>query len=206
MFLGRQWPAYIISEFDLSSDVCSSDLMNKKFYLVAFFAMSLIGLSVNSSCSKSRGSSGTTSDTTSILNCPQTCNVSDLSGDFQWDVVSISGNQIQPVGEGAFIAFDNVNSKINGNTGCNIINANYVTIDSIPMSLAIQPGQVTMMACPDGQIEQLFLTALPTVETFAFVDSTSSCCASGDKANLVLKNKEGNTVMTLKKGAKKNAQ
>ncbi|MFA6779560.1 MAG: META domain-containing protein [Paludibacteraceae bacterium] len=182
--------------------------MIKRIYFGAFLSTLLMGLMMGSCCSKG-GSCSTSSDTvstdTSLIlissECTKMCGENALQGDFQWNVVAIAGSEVSPKGDGAFMVFDTVSNKMNGNTGCNIINANYV-IDSVNANgISILPGQVTMMACPDMNIEQAFLNVLPTINSFSFQNLDSTCCAG--QTTLVFLNKEDKEVLKLKKADKK---
>lgn len=117
------------------------------------------------------------------------------SDGYQWKVATLKGNEVVAQEQGPRMWFDTIQSAIGGNAGCNIFNANYV-IDSVSAnSITITPLQVTMMACPDLQIEQVFLEVLPQIAEYklAIVDSIPTLSFFG---------KDGASLMTLKQAPK----
>ncbi|MBO5827776.1 MAG: META domain-containing protein [Paludibacteraceae bacterium] len=117
------------------------------------------------------------------------------SDGYQWKVATLKGNEVVAQEQGPSMFFDTIQSTIGGNAGCNIFNANYV-IDSVSAnSITITPLQVTMMACPDLQIEQVFLEVLPQIVEYklSIVDSIPTLSFFG---------KDGVSLMTLKQAPK----
>ena len=87
--------------------------------------------------------------------------VNQLQG--KWTISQVGSDTIS-IEEMPFMEFDIPNKKLHANVGCNIMNANLVIADENGSSISIDPGQVTMMACPNMEIEQLILQAVPQVQ------------------------------------------
>ncbi len=88
-------------------------------------------------------------------------NATDLQG--KWNIVKV-GNQEIALEEMPFMDFNVNDKRLHANVGCNIMNASILLSDEDAAFLSIEPGQVTMMACPGMDIEQQILQAIPQVK------------------------------------------
>lgn len=115
---------------------------------------------------------------------------------YEWKVSTLKGNEVVTQEYGPVMWFDTIQSSIGGNAGCNIFNATYA-IDSVSANaITITPLQVTMMACPDLQVEQVFLEVLPLIAEYNLTIEDSI-------PTLSFKGKDGADLMTLKQTPKK---
>ncbi len=113
--------------------------------------------------------------------------ISDLNG--QWEIVEVMGESISSGMENQpFIQFDETDSRIHGNAGCNIMNGNYVTEDGNPLAISFPNTITTMMSCPDMDVETKILNALNSVTSFDKVDN-----------GIGLYNADGELVLILQK-------
>ncbi len=106
-----------------------------------------------------------------------------------WTVKSLNGNDIKS-DAGVEMVIDIPELKVHGNTGCNILNGSLFIDPDKQNSLQFTNLATTRMACPNAELEQMFLVALEEVETV--IPGSNS-----DKA--ILKDKSGNTIMELKR-------
>lgn len=106
----------------------------------------------------------------------------------EWNVVNLNGEQITPSEETPFIGFNLNDSQIYGFTGCNRMNSELNAKDFMKGKADFSKVATTRMMCGEDQYEGKFLKALNQV--------TASEVNGND---LLLKDKDGNVVMTLKK-------
>lgn len=165
-------------------------LMKKIFNYSGLF----LGVSLAfASCCGNSGSCGnpaasdsleTKKDTTAV----PACTVADKSAELlasEWKVTTIGGDSVSYKENGAGFKFDAEKNAIHGNTGCNIFNASYV-IDKCKIQFV--PGQVTMMACLDGELEAKYLDAMSKVAAYSIENDV-----------LTLKDSVGANLMQLNK-------
>lgn len=113
--------------------------------------------------------------------------VNELQG--KWTISQVGSDTIS-IEEMPFMEFDIPNKKLHANVGCNIMNAALLVEDANASSISIEPGQVTMMACPNMEIEQLILQAVPKVKAIK----------NGASENeMLLVDENGNTLLVLSK-------
>ena len=104
----------------------------------------------------------------------------------EWKIVAVNGETVESKMEKKpFLAFDQQEKRVYGNSGCNIVNGGY-TQD--------KPGQLkfgmlisTMMACHEMDLERKILTAMEQVESYVRVKDTYELRDKDGKAVLVLK-------------------
>lgn len=123
-------------------------------------------------------------DTTAV----PACTVVDKSAELlasEWKVTTISGDSVSYKENVAGFKFDAEKNAINGHTGCNIFNASYVINKDL---IQFVPGQVTMMACPDGDLEAKYLDAMSKVAAYSIENDV-----------LILKDSLGTNLMQLDK-------
>jgi heat shock protein HslJ len=101
----------------------------------------------------------------------------------KWKVASIRGEQMNYVGEGAYISFNEENQQINANAGCNILNAPYKVEG---FALTISDGALTRMMCPDAASEAKFLEAIQSVKSFKITGDTLELLNENAESQLVL--------------------
>lgn len=157
----------------------------------------LLGICAGAFMVSCSNSSNTTSGTcgSDVVEIEEDVIIPLTSNGYEWKVVTLKGNEVVAQEQGPRMWFDTIQSTIGGNAGCNVFNANYV-IDSVSAnSISITPLQVTMMSCPDLQIEQVFLEVLPQITeyTLTITDSVPT---------LSFFDKEGASLMTLKQTQK----
>lgn len=120
------------------------------------------------------------------------CSQPDLNG--RWAVISVAGEEVvlpDSLSEAApFIEFNAAESRVHGNTGCNIMNGSY-TLDGKKLKF----GQMatTMMAGPQElmELESKVLNAVNSAASFK----------SAPDGTLQILDAEGNAVMDLRKEA-----
>ena len=110
----------------------------------------------------------------------------------QWIVTKIKDKDID--NEECNIFFDIPEGKVHGNTGCNFFNGDiYINCDR-SNAIELSNMGVTRMACPDTTQETAMLVAL---------EETASAIQQGEN-RVVLYDKNGKEVMTLRKDNKNN--
>ena len=109
-----------------------------------------------------------------------------LSG--EWNVVNIAGENITPSEETPFLGFNLNDSQIYGFTGCNRLNCNLNAKDFVKGKADFTKVATTRMMCHKDKYEAKFLKAL-----------NESTQTEVNDSSILLKNKDGQTVMTLKK-------
>ncbi len=113
--------------------------------------------------------------------------VSNLAG--QWEIVEVQTEQVPSGMENQpFIEFNEAESRIHGNAGCNIFNGSYQVVEGNPLAISFPGTITTMMACPDLEIEGKIISALNSVASFDKVDN-----------GIGLYNAEGLLVLVLQK-------
>lgn len=83
-----------------------------------------------------------------------------------------------------YIEFDDANSRIHCNAGCNTINGSFSQQEGDSNSITFGQTMVTMMSCHDMELEQLVLQALNEVTGFEIINRTSA--AFSDKSGTVV--------------------
>ena len=106
----------------------------------------------------------------------------------EWNVVNIEGENITPSDETPFLGFNLNDSQIYGFTGCNRLNSELNAKAFIKGKADFTKVATTRMMCKDDKYETKFLNALNETTNTEVNDN-----------NILLKNKEGKVVMTLKK-------
>ena len=81
----------------------------------------------------------------------------------KWNIVEVKGEKILKEGL-PNMEFDMKDNKVHGNAGCNIFNSTVVLDDQDISSITINPAAITMMACPDMEIEDAILKAMGNVK------------------------------------------
>ena len=83
----------------------------------------------------------------------------------RWVLVEMKGVPVQQSGgrRDAFINFNNVEKRFNGNGGCNQINGTY-TLDK--KEIRFRDVIATKMSCADIEFENSFLQTLSTVDNY----------------------------------------
>lgn len=107
--------------------------------------------------------------------------------DGKWKISKVNENHISDTAEGVFIAFNSSQKKVYGNFGCNAYNASFESDPQKPAVIRIGPGLVTMMSCPDMDLEKAMLELLPTVVSFKkFSDRKAILCDASGKTVIEL--------------------
>lgn len=109
-----------------------------------------------------------------------------LSG--EWNVVNIEGEEITPSEETPFLGFNLNDNQIYGFTGCNRLNSTLNAKDFIKGKADFTKVATTRMMCQEDKYESKFLKALNQATNTEVNDD-----------NILLKNKEGQVIITLKK-------
>lgn len=86
----------------------------------------------------------------------------------RWKLIEINGKPVVGDTETHYVIFHSENGTVEAKAGCNQINSNYTIKNSLQVS--IKPGISTMMACPDGNIEQEFLEVLSNIDNLSVND------------------------------------
>lgn len=104
----------------------------------------------------------------------------------EWKIVAVNGETVESKMEKKpFLAFDQQEKRVHGNSGCNIVNGGY-TQDK-PGQLKFGMLMSTMMACPEMDLERKILTAMEQVESYVRVKDTYELRDKDGKAVLILK-------------------
>lgn len=117
------------------------------------------------------------------LTCDRALAESDVE-DAHWRILSIGGDTLDPI-EGArapYIIFRSGEAAFTSSIGCNTINGGY-TVDG--SSLSLQPGPMTLMACPPplAKVERAWVQGMTSVREARVTGPT-----------LELRNADGETV------------
>lgn len=104
-----------------------------------------------------------------------------------WKVDAVNGSAV-PASADVKIVIDLDQKKIHGNAGCNIVNGSLILTLDKENGIEFKDLVTTRMTCPDIATEQAFLLALENV---------SSASRDGSDNKAVLRDSDGNTVITL---------
>lgn len=106
--------------------------------------------------------------------------------DGKWNIGKVNDVDVTPQ-TNAFLIFNSTENKVYGNFGCNNYSASFKPHEKKPALISIGQGITTMMACPDMQLEQEMLKALPTVVSFKkFSDRKAILCDASGKTVIEL--------------------
>ncbi|MDD6099261.1 MAG: META domain-containing protein, partial [bacterium] len=81
----------------------------------------------------------------------------------KWNVTAINGSAVEQVEKLPSMEFDMTGKKLHGTTSCNLYNSGLELDEAHPSTLRITQAITTMMACPNMEVEQLFLQTLDRV-------------------------------------------
>lgn len=104
-----------------------------------------------------------------------------------WKVDAINGNAV-PASADVKIVIDLDQKSLHGNAGCNIVNGSLILTLDKENGIEFKDLVTTRMTCPDIATEQAFLLALENV---------SSAARDGSDNKAVLRDSDGNAVITL---------
>lgn len=105
-----------------------------------------------------------------------------------WRITSVDGRAVDD--DEANIFIDIAELKIHGNTGCNYFNGEIYIDPSRANAVDFSNMGVTRMACPKGDQERMILVAL---------EETKTAIASHADGTVLLINKDGKELLTLKR-------
>ena len=109
--------------------------------------------------------------------------------DGKWNIVEAAGERVTAE-ELPFLEFDMAEKRLHGNAGCNIVNTT-VSLDPKDISaITIAQGAVTMMACPEMDLEMKVLRAM---------DQVRSVKNGRDADEMLLLDEAGKVVLRLDK-------
>lgn len=106
-----------------------------------------------------------------------------------WKVTSINGASVDKDLE-LNLVFDLNDNTVHGNVGCNTMNGRIKINPDVQNSLTLTDMATTRMTCPNISTEYALLQALGTVNNVQ---------PGGDDSSAVLRNAEGNAVVTLER-------
>lgn len=106
----------------------------------------------------------------------------------EWQVTNMNGKNITPSNETPFIGFDRANGNLYGFTGCNRLTGTADLKKLANGKVDFKHVGMTQMLCPDDVYESEFMEAL---------NQAVSMEMKGNE--MLLKNKQGKTILTLKK-------
>lgn len=106
-----------------------------------------------------------------------------------WKVTSINGASVNKDLE-LNLVFDLNDNTVHGNVGCNTMNGRIKINPDVQNSLTLTDMATTRMTCPDISTEYALLQALGTVNNVQ---------PGGDDSSAVLRNADGNAVVTLER-------
>ena len=106
----------------------------------------------------------------------------------EWQVTNMNGKSITPSDETPFIGFDRANGNVYGFTGCNRLTGTANLKKLANGKVDFKQMGMTRMLCPDDVYETEFMEAL---------NQATSMEMKGNE--MLLKNKQGKLVLTLKK-------
>lgn len=89
-----------------------------------------------------------------------------------WRLVELNGNEVKPPRQEKdeiYLVMMKAGNRLEGFAGCNQIGGTY-ELDGSRLNFANVIG--TMVSCPDTEIENLFLDALKTVDSYKISDNT----------------------------------
>lgn len=119
--------------------------------------------------------------------CASTRSASSLAG--EWNVVGLNGQAITPEeGKTPFLGFDLEKSQVYGFTGCNRMSANLNAEAFVKGKAEFGHWAATRMYCQDDKYERPLFEALGKVTA-----------SQVKKSEILLKDKEGNVLLTLKR-------
>jgi len=89
----------------------------------------------------------------------------------RWVLIELRGQSVetQETARPAFMVFGSENSRVSGNASCNSFNGAYA-IKSGDRIVFARNMAVTMMACPDMDLEAAFLETLPMIDNYRVGD------------------------------------
>ena len=106
----------------------------------------------------------------------------------EWQVTNMNGKNITPSNETPFIGVDRANGNLYGFTGCNRLTGTADLKKLANGKVDFKHVGMTQMLCPDDVYESEFMEAL---------NQAVSMEMKGNE--MLLKNKQGKTILTLKK-------
>lgn len=112
-----------------------------------------------------------------------------------WQVTALDGEPVAR--EDMTVFFDIPELKIHGNTGCNFVNGSIYIDPNRSNALDISNMAVTRMGCPYVKQETAMLVAL---------ENTATAIAGHNLDSVILLDKNGNELMTLKRLSNPNAE
>lgn len=89
----------------------------------------------------------------------------------QWAVAEIEDEEVD--GDEVNVFFDIPELKIHGNTGCNYFNGIITPDPEVPSSISFAQMAVTMMSCPNQEIERLMLVGLEETTTYSLQNNNN---------------------------------
>lgn len=107
----------------------------------------------------------------------------------KWNIVEVNGNKIEKEGLPT-LEFDMEAKKVHGNPGCNLFNSSVMLDDKDISALTIAPGAMTMMACPDMDLEDAVMKAIGGVKAVKVGQS---------EKEMLLVDADGNVLLVLSK-------
>lgn len=109
--------------------------------------------------------------------------------DGKWNIVEVNGNKIEKEGLPT-LEFDMNEKKVHGNPGCNLFNSSVTLDDKDVSALTIAPGAMTMMACPDMELEDAVVKAIGEVKAVK---------AGQTESEMLLVDADGKVLLVLSK-------
>jgi heat shock protein HslJ len=131
--------------------------MKKMLFFVAIMATTLMA------CNKQTCDQQTCDQQTSNKQTKVAANTNALAG--EWILSEVNGNKIESNTDmpTPFIIFDEKESLVNGNAGCNNFFGNYITDTNQPTALRFDNMGSTKKMCQDMEIEDQFFMAMGQV-------------------------------------------
>ena len=92
--------------------------------------------------------------------------------DKRWKLIELNGKKVVGNAQTHYVIFHSQNGTVEAKAGCNQINNKYTIKNGLQIS--IKSGISTLMACPEGNIEQAFLEALANADNLSVNESNLS--------------------------------
>ena len=108
----------------------------------------------------------------------------------KWNVTAINGSAVEQVEKLPSMEFDMTGKKVHGTTSCNLYNSGLELDEAHPSTLRITQAITTMMACPNMEVEQLFLQTL---------DRVASVKTGAEAGEMLLLDEAGGVLFTLQR-------
>ena len=105
-------------------------------------------------------------------------------------MTAINGSAVEQVEKLPSMEFDMTGKKLHGTTSCNLYNSGLELDEAHPSTLRITQAITTMMACPNMEVEQLFLQTL---------DRVASVKTGAEAGEMLLLDEAGSVLFTLQR-------